>query len=203
MRLAALAVSDRSTPRLASYNHPCGMLTFKLRIQDLDTRHPGLTKGVAAGYTEAARVCLARHNSPPTDLTLDRGNLINAVAEWEAPDDRTRNAWANEIDTTEAGAYCVALAAIEITDQLVAIRRAETHTGADYYVAPKDSTAEDLEEAFRLEVSGINEASQGLVKTRLRQKLDQTARGRSSLPAIAAVVAFSPPQVAIADAPQK
>lgn len=179
------------------------MLRFKLRIQDLDKRHPGLTKGVAASYAEAAQVCFDRHHSPPADLTLDRGKLINAVAEWEAPDERTRHAWANEIDTTEAGAYCVALAAIEVTDQLVAIRRAETHTVADYYVARTGSTAEDLEEAFRLEVSGMNEASEGLVKTRLRQKLDQTARGRSSLPAIAAVVAFSPPHVAIADAPQK
>jgi DNA-binding NarL/FixJ family response regulator len=125
------------------------------------------------------------------------------VAEWSVPDERTRHAWANEIDTTEAGAYCVALAAIEMTDDLVAIRRAETHTGADYYVAPKGASPTDLEEAFRLEVSGMKEGSQSSVNTRLRQKLEQTARGRSSLPAIAAVVAFSPPQVAIAEAVEK
>lgn len=179
------------------------MLRLKLQIQNLDVRHPGLTKGVATGYREAAEVCLARHHSPPTDLTVDRGKQINAVAEWQAPDERTKHAWANEIDTTEAGAYCVALAAIELTDDLVAIRRAETHTGADYYVAPKGTSPIDLEEAFRLEVSGMNEGTNASVKTRLRQKLEQTARGRSNLPAIAAVVAFSPPQVAIADATSK
>ena len=179
------------------------MLRFKLQIHDLDTRHPGLTAGVALGFREAAEVCLDRHHSPPTDLTVDRGRQITAVAEWEAPDERTKHAWANEIDTTEAGAYCVALAAIELTDDLVAVRRAETHTGADYYVAKKGTSLGDLEDAFRFEVSGINEVNQTSVKTRLRQKLEQTARGRSSLPAIAAVVAFSPPQVAIADATPK
>lgn len=179
------------------------MTRFKLRIQDLDARHPGLTKGIADGYREAAEVCLGRHHSPPTDLTVDRGRQINAVAEWHPPDDRTKHAWANEIDATEAGAYCVALAALELTDDLVAIRRAETHTGADYYVAPRGTLTIDLEDAFRLEVSGIDEGSPASVKTRLRQKLEQTARGRSSLPAIAAVVAFSSAQVAIADAKPK
>lgn len=179
------------------------MLKLKLQIQNLDARHPGLTEGVATGYREAAEVCLARHHSPPTGLSIDRGKQINVIAEWQAPDDRTKHAWANEIDTTEAGAYCVALAALELTDDLVAMRRAETHTGADYYVAAKGTSPADLEEAFRLEVSGMNEGSEASVKTRLRQKLEQTARGRSSLPAIAAVVAFSPPQVAIADATSK
>jgi len=179
------------------------MLRFEIRIQDLDARHPGVTAGVALSFREAAEVCFARHHSPPTDLKVERGKEITATAEWQTPDARTKHAWANEIDTTEAGAYCVALAALELTDDLVAVRRAETHTGADYYVAKKGTSAGDLEDAFRLEVSGIDEGNQTSVKTRLRQKLDQTARGRSSLPAIAAVVAFSPPQVAIADATPK
>ena len=175
----------------------------KIQIQDLDARHPGLTAGVALGFREAAEVCLDRHHSPPTDLVVDRGTRIEAIAEWDAPDERTKHAWANEIDATEAGAYCVALAAIEVTDDLVAIRRAETHTGADYYVAPRGTSLGDLEDALRLEVSGIDEATPGSLKARLRQKLEQTGRGRSNLPAIAAVVTFSPPHVAIADAVAK
>jgi hypothetical protein len=141
------------------------MLRFKLRIQDLESRHPGVTTGVAMGYREAAEVCLDRHHEPPTDVTVDRGKQINAVADWQVPDERTKRAWANEIDTTEAGAYCVALAAIELTDNLVAVRRAETHTGADYYVAPKGASPIDLEDAFRLEVSGMDEGTPSLAKT--------------------------------------
>lgn len=171
-----------------------------LRIDALENTHPGLSRGVAKGYREAAEVCLSRHHSPPTELALERHSLLQAIALWQQPDERTKRAWANEIDATEAGACCVALAALELTDGLVAVARAETRTGADYYVAPHGAVTEDLELATRLEVSGIDDSSAASVKTRLRQKLAQAARGRSSLPAIAAVVGFSSGQVAIADA---
>jgi hypothetical protein len=43
------------------------------------------------------------------------------LVEWQATDERLRSAWGNEIETTEAGAYACALAAVELTDGLVAI----------------------------------------------------------------------------------
>lgn len=178
------------------------MHKLNLRIDALESAHPGLSKGVAESYREAAEVCFSRHHSPPTEWVLERRGLLQAIAHWQPPDDRTKRAWANKIDATEAGAYCVALAALEITDGLVAVARAETRTGADYYVAPHGSVPDDLEVASRLEVSGIDDSSAASVKTRLRQKLAQAARGRSSLPAIATVVGFSSAQVAIADAPK-
>lgn len=178
------------------------MLKLNLRIDALESSHPGLSRGVAESYREAAEVCFSRHHSPPTELALERRSLFQAIAHWQPPDERTKRAWANEIDATEAGAYCVALAALELTDGLVAVARAETHTGADYYVAPHGSMPDDLEVACRLEVSGIDDSTAASVKTRLQQKLAQAARGRSSLPAIAAVVGFSSAQVAIADAPK-
>ena len=179
------------------------MLQTTLHLDALDIRHEGLTKAVAASFREAAEVCFDRHHSPPTTVTIDRGRLINAVVHWNTPDDRTRRAWANQIDTTEAGAYCVALAAVELTDGLVAFQRAEILTGADYYVIQHGTTPPvDLESATRLEVSGIDEGGVSSVRIRLRQKLDQTGRGRSNLPAIAAVVAFSSAHVSIADAPK-
>ena len=98
------------------------MLQTTLHLDALDIRHEGLTKAVAASFREAAEVCFDRHHSPPTTVTIDRGRLINAVVHWNTPDDRTRRAWANQIDTTEAGAYCVALAAVVLTDGLVAAK---------------------------------------------------------------------------------
>jgi hypothetical protein len=44
-------------------------------------------------------------------------------------------AWANTTDTTETGAYGIAIAAVEVTDGLVTVARAETRTGADYAIA--------------------------------------------------------------------
>lgn len=107
-------------------------------------------------------------------------------------------AWANESDATRDGAYAVSLAAVEVREDLVAMRRAETLTGADYYVAASGSDPDDLEHSFRLEVSGTDSGDMGVVRQRLMQKQAQARAGRSNLPAIAAVVGFKAIVVAIA-----
>lgn len=100
-------------------------------------------------------------------------------------------AWANTTDTTEIGAYGVAIAAVEVIDGLVAVARAETRTGADYYLGPPNETREDLEKTLRLEVSGIDQSNPAALRTRLAQKVRQCQKGESVLPAIAVVVGFS------------
>jgi hypothetical protein len=174
-----------------------------LGLHNLDARHPGVTPGIAASYSEAVRVCLGRHHSSPVDLNVERSVESKwpgtSIAQWDPPDEKVKRAWANAIDATEAGAYCVALATMEWTDDLVAISRAETRTGADYYLIPKGQVAEDLEASCRLEVSGVDKGDVAAVKARLKQKIVQALAGQSNLPAIAAVVGFSCRQVAIAD----
>jgi hypothetical protein len=71
---------------------------------------------------------------------------------------------------------------------MVALSRADTRTGADYYVARPESA--DFEEAFRLEVSGVDAGSLADIRRRLRSKEEQAARGDSFLPAYASVVGF-------------
>jgi hypothetical protein len=130
-----------------------------------------------------------------------RDNSKDAVANalWVRADGRTINAWANRDDATEAGAYALALAAIEVMRGLVAVRRAETRTGADYYLGDPSITFEDLEASFRLEVSGTDEGGESIIRGRLREKLDQAKRGHSNLPAIASIVGFSVLQIVSAD----
>jgi len=115
---------------------------------------------------------------------------INVLVEWEATDERSRAAWANHIDTTEARAYACALAAVELTGGLVAIRRAETGTGADYYIGPLDQPLDDLEWCLRLEVSGTDRGTAAAVARRLREKIEQASVGHSNLAAIAGVIGF-------------
>ncbi|MBI4596205.1 MAG: hypothetical protein HY730_07515 [Candidatus Tectomicrobia bacterium] len=157
----------------------------------MSDRHPGLTPEIAAFYHQAARVCLDRHHVTPTQFLLqeEQTELVTQV-EWEPADNRSRAAWANEIDTTEAGAYACSLAATELMRGLVAVRRAETGTGADYYIGPTGRAAEDLEDCYRLEVSGTDRGSKDGVMRRLQQKVAQTLAGNSNLPALAAVVGF-------------
>ena len=170
-----------------------------LNLYGLNQRHPGVSRGLSASYSEAASVCFDRHHASPVDLTIQRQASLQVSASWSPPDESLKRAWANETDTTEAGAYCVALAAVETTEGLVAIARAETRTGADYYLGPSGMNPNDLEKSHRLEVSGVDVGGLSSLNDRLRQKIDQAAAGRSSLPAIAAVVGFAARQVAIAD----
>lgn len=171
-----------------------------LPIRDLEQRHTGLTAPIADSYAEAASVCLHRHHDPPTDFEIEtRDSRTTAGVEWHPPSTRTRRAWANETDTTEAGAYACVLAAVELATGLVAVHRAETLTGADYYIARPGESPVGLEDCQRLEISGVDRGPRRAVEARLRAKLDQAAAGRSNLPALAGVVGFRARLVMLAD----
>jgi|SRR5882672_6697295 len=170
----------------------------KLRLESLHERHVGLTPSLSGTFFEAASVCLNRHHDSPVEVEIARngGSSIRMV-EFKKPDVRVLNAWANDIDTTESGAYCVCLAAVEVEEQLVAVKRAETLSGADWYVAPVGTAPDDLEHCLRLEVSGLDTGARSAVDARLRQKVAQARRGASNLPAIASVVGFKERTIAI------
>jgi hypothetical protein len=162
-----------------------------LPLHDLSARHYGLIEPIAGNCEAAARVCLDRHHSSPVHINI-RAKAVerSATITWEKADDRTRGALNNRIDTTEMGAYGCVIAAVELTQGIYTVRRAETETGADYYVAPPGMGIEDLEGCFRLEVSGISKGSDKAVEHLLFSKMEQTKRGNSNLPAIAGVIGF-------------
>lgn len=161
-----------------------------LQLNNLADRHVGLTSALAESYFEAARVSLDRHHKPPQEFTMINGSIEQvALIDWEPPDDRCRGAWANSSDAARDGAYAFAIAAIELVLGLYTVRRAETLSGADYYVAPINQIPEDLEDCLRLEVSGTN-LDKNEVQRRLRIKVKQVKKGESNLPALAVVVGF-------------
>lgn len=178
-------------------------MTTRLYLDDMDQRHPALTPSIAGGYREAASVCLNRHHVSPIDVHLsDNGTNSAAEMAWTAPDQRISGAWANAIDTTEAGAYGCVIAGLEALRQMFAVRRAETGTGADYYVGPKGAGEDDLENCFRLEVSGLSDGDQKAVAKRLIEKVQQAQRGNSNLPAVAGVIGFSTKLIMFKDVPE-
>lgn len=122
------------------------MRTIHLQWLRLDQLHPGVTEARARAHAEAACVCVARHHHSPAEYAVwDQDQQTAVRLEWEPPDERLLVAWANANETTEAGAVAVILAALEICTGMVAVRRAETRTGADYYVGPPGAGREDLE----------------------------------------------------------
>jgi len=140
----------------------------ELRLGGLHERHPGLTPALGQCYAEAASVCLSRHHQPPVTAAVNHSGISEPkVVNFDIPDARVSRAHANEIDATEIGAYGLSLAAIEAVAGLVAVRRAETLTGSDWYIAPAGTDSQDLENCIRLEVSGINAGGSKDIKSRL------------------------------------
>jgi hypothetical protein len=175
----------------------------ELPLQNLHERHRALTVPIAGTYEEAASVCLQRHHTPPADVILaDNGSRSAASVNWTSPAQRTRDAWANDTDATRDGAYGCVIAGVEALRGLYAVRRAETGTGADYYIGPPGSGVNDLEECFRLEVSGVDDGDDKEVLKRLSAKVRQARAGNSSLPAVAGVFGFRIKLLTIQDVPE-
>lgn len=153
-------------------------------------RHPGISSKVCESFSEAAEVCFARHHEPPRILlrVTCAGKESARFLKWSAPDETAKLSWGNRDDTTRDGAYIVSLAVVEQELGMVALSRADIRTGADYYVGRPEST--NLEEAFRLEVSGLDEGGLADMRRRLKRKEEQAAKGNSFLPAYASVVGF-------------
>jgi hypothetical protein len=164
----------------------------------LHERHRGLTPAICGNYAEAACVCLSRHHVPPStdfEVSAQGGDGLRALA-WSGADERQKRAWNNADDATRDGAYALALAAVEVEHELLAVERADTRTGADYYLG--GGGVADLEAAVRLEVSGVDRGDAGEVATRLRRKVKQAKDGKSDLPAMACVVGFKARRIAMA-----
>jgi hypothetical protein len=171
---------------------------LSLRLTEMETRHPGLTPATATTFYEAARVCLDRHHRPPTRFSVeDEGTAIGANVLWEPADANCQAAHANQTDATSWGAYCCALPSTEAVRGLVAVRRAENGTGADYYLDAPERRNTDLEHAVRLEVSGTDEGTPQQIRIRLLHKASQAKRGNSNLPALATVVGFKVSKIAM------
>jgi hypothetical protein len=180
------------------------MMAERINLDSMHERHRALTEAVAATYGEAASVCLSRHHTSPVSITVsDNGTESRAELVWNLPDARTLGAWANTTDTTEAGAYGCVIAGVEHIRGLFAVRRAETGTGADYYVGPDGFGEEDLEGCLRLEVSGVDGGNREVVLTRLGAKVRQAQRGDSNLPALAGVIGFSAKLLMVRDVPEE
>jgi len=167
------------------------MEKVELILSGLDERHRGITPAIASAFFEAACVCLDRHHTPPISIVLEnRNETVIGELNWELTDQRMKDAWANMNETTEFGACTIGIVATEATNHLYVVRRAETRTGADYYVSMQDADPRDLEHCYRLEISGTVSDKSSIVNDRLKRKLRQAARGISNLPAIAVIVGF-------------
>lgn len=171
-------------------------------FQDLHLRHPGISRGISALFDEATRVCLDRHHVAPVEFVIERGEAqLPVVAQWTPADERTRRACENRSYATELGACGLVLAAIEASDGLVALGRAQMVSGVDFMLGKAGDTLQDIEGMTRLEISGVDQGGMAALRSRLQHKILQAARGAHNVPAIAGVVGFAAQRIVVKDVP--
>lgn len=172
-----------------------------LPLRNLSSRHPGVSPGVGKAYEEAAQVSFASHPTGPLTLCVQDGTTAHAFSHASRkPSAKLRAAWNNRDDATRDGAYGVAIATVEVARNLRAVSRAETLTGADYYLNAKGSGVADLEDAIRMEVSGTTTSEVSDFQYRVKTKLQQVKNGSCDKPGLVVIVGFLLLQVEVQDA---
>lgn len=171
-----------------------------MELAGLHERHV-IAPGLAMSYLEAASVCLSRHHTPPCAIAVrsewEDGEAGTYTTSWPAPSEVVRRSYAHKTEATETGAYCLALAASESHLGLFGVGRTGEGSGADWYISasadirnPEDGEL-DLEDRFRLEITGIGDSeSEAYARRRMKDKIEQAQAGNAYEPAIACVVAF-------------
>jgi hypothetical protein len=169
-------------------------------FENLYERH-GLSHDSCNYMAVRARVALARHHASPKQLRVALDDESRQyTAHWRDVTVREKLSSGNTDNTTEFGAYCLALAAVEVEYGLVGIAETERKTGADYWVDAKPEADDDyLERAVRLEVSGTDGGNLDEIRRRLKSKMHQTTQGTVSGPAIAAVIGFLEATILLSD----
>ena len=161
----------------------------RLPIEKMHERHPGLPEDDGGALTGSLRVCLDRHHTSPQEfLILDHDERV--LIEWSPADVETQAINRNERDATEAGAYACILAAVELTEGLVTLGRSPHGSGSDFYVAPRGTAVDDLDNALRLEISGTDTGNPSDIRYRLAEKVEQLLEGDGGEDGIAGVVGF-------------
>lgn len=147
-------------------------------------------------FVEACKVCLEeqQHTSGVT-LRIEGMAPRNYILRWQGSlSQEIFDSWLDKEEATEHGACAIAFLIVLEIAQLKVIRRARKKTGVDYWLAPVDGDL--LQDAGRLEISGIRKGKAAIVKGRVNQKLKQTKQSdtmQPSLPAYVVVVEFSSP----------
>ena len=165
-----------------------------LELNDLgEGRTPAITSAVGKMLAEAAGVCLEAEGHAPGVHLLVRGYLDASYRLlWPLITVQALRTWNNRERATEFGAEGIALLLAEQELGYAVIECSRRGTGFDYWMGIE--SAGTFQRKARLEVSGIRQGDDRVVRTRVWQKLRQTDRSDAvQLPAYVIVVEFGKP----------
>lgn len=174
-----------------------------LDLDQLNEGLPTLTSNWGRFLSEAALFCLTQNqHTNNVDLhILDRQDQIYKIRWGFTLDDRASSSYADHSEATEYGATCIAiLLVINITDNKT-IERAVKGNGFDYWVGNVDDNQNLLfQRKARLEISGIMKGNESNVKSRTKEKINQTdISDNMKIPAYISVIEFSKPMASFVE----
>lgn len=164
-----------------------------LKMSELCKDHAGITKAMGTMLYEACNVCLDHHRHPTRVSVKARMDTqpVHLFLAWSRPTIAASKANADLQEATERGACAVAIMVARKLLKLATVERARKRTGIDYWLGQDDGL---FQRRARLEVSGILQGNEAEVRSRMSQKLAQTAQSdHTQLPVFAVVVEFSAP----------
>ena len=134
-----------------------------------------ITPALGAALAEAGGVCLELQGHAQGVLLNVRGISSSQYAlSWSAVTGQARRSWGDEREAAEKGAEAIALWLARPATGLEVIRRARQGDGFDYWLGT--STATDFVPEAGLEVSGIMKGTEGDIRRRVQEKLQQANR---------------------------
>lgn len=163
-----------------------------LDLNDLAAGLPAITPAFGMALAEAGGVCLESQGHSQGDLLHVMGVYdTKYFLAWPPVTNQAQRCWNDPEVATEHGAVGLAVLLAKNEIGYTVIERARKGTGFDYWMG--DETDVPFQSKARLEVSGIRCGSKLDVRTRVKQKLNQTSKSDGTLSAYVVVIEFSVP----------
>jgi hypothetical protein len=169
-----------------------------LNIDDLKIGLPAITPVFGAMLAEALLICLHRNgfdSGVNIEVENDNNSLTNFAINWtNIIDFQIDNSWKDQAMATEFGAVGLSILLVSKLTNYTVIQQSYRSTGFDYWLGIENAGKDSFINTARLEISGIFNGNEHIIKQRVKLKLAQTdISDYTNLPAYISVIEFSMP----------
>ena len=164
-----------------------------LNLCELKKGLPAITPSFGQYLAEAGAICLESQGHQQGKQLQVKGEYSNSyILKWPGVTDQKQRCLNDFEVATEHGAVGIAILLAKKLIGYAVVQRSRKGTGFDYWLG--DDSVAPFQNKARLEVSGIRNADDKAVKSRINKKLRQTDQSDiTELPAYVVVVEFGRP----------
>jgi hypothetical protein len=165
-----------TNPTRFDYSLPMSKASPVIDTRQLSQGLPAITPAFGETLVEAIAICLTERKHP-TGVTLEiEGDFQTQIClNYPPVTAQMQRCWNDAEYTTEQAAYGMAFLLIRHLTQLTVIERSRKGSGFDYWLGIEQPNL-PFQRMMRLEVSGIRQGNDSLIKTRVRIKQEQVRR---------------------------